>query len=59
MIMYPSTEGVTVNYGTMLEIRKVQILVDGRSVVETWGTSRFRIIRRGYRDGYLVGKIEM
>lgn len=46
------------DYGTMLEIRSVQMLPDGRSVVETWGTHRFRILERGTLDGYMVGRIE-
>ncbi|KAI0719512.1 hypothetical protein C8T65DRAFT_635567 [Cerioporus squamosus] len=46
------------DYGTMLQIRNVQMLPDGRSVVETWGTWRFRIMERGMRDGYMVARIE-
>ncbi|RPD81062.1 hypothetical protein L226DRAFT_529510 [Lentinus tigrinus ALCF2SS1-7] len=46
------------DYGTMLEIRNVQMLPDGRSVVETWGTWRFRIMERGMRDGYTVARVE-
>ena len=46
------------DYGTMLEIRSVQMLADGRSMVETWGTYRFRILERGALDGYMVGRIE-
>lgn len=46
------------DYGTMLEIRNVQMLPDGRSVVETWGTWRFRIMERGMRDGYMVARVE-
>jgi Lon protease-like protein len=45
-------------YGTMLEIRAVQMLSDGRSMVETWGTHRFRILERGTLDGYMVGRVE-
>ncbi|KAL1747218.1 PUA-like domain-containing protein [Schizophyllum fasciatum] len=45
-------------YGTMLEIRSVQMLPDGRSMVETWGTHRFRILERGVLDGYMVGRVE-
>jgi Lon protease-like protein len=45
-------------YGTMLEIRSVQMLPDGRSMVETWGSHRFRILERGTLDGYMVGRIE-
>lgn len=46
------------DYGTMLEIRNVQMLADGRSIVETWGTWRFRIMERGVLDGYVVGRVE-
>lgn len=59
MIMPPRVVGSPGNdYGTMLEIRSVQMLPDGRSVVETWGTHRFRILERGTLDGYMVGRIE-
>ncbi|THV08547.1 LON-domain-containing protein [Dendrothele bispora CBS 962.96] len=47
-----------VEYGTMLEIRSVQMLPDGRSMVETWGTHRFRILERGIMDGYVVARVE-
>ncbi|CAE6455517.1 unnamed protein product [Rhizoctonia solani] len=46
------------DFGTMLEIKNVQMLSDGRSMVETYGTFRFRILERGTLDGYLVGRIE-
>ena len=42
----------------MLEIRNVQMLPDRRSIVETWGTWRFRIMERGVLDGYTVGRVE-
>jgi Lon protease-like protein len=45
-------------YGTMLEIRSVQMLPDGRSLVETFGSFRFRILERSSLDGYTVGRIE-
>ncbi|ODO05317.1 hypothetical protein L198_02009 [Cryptococcus wingfieldii CBS 7118] len=45
-------------YGTMLEIQSVQMLRDGRSIVETVGTHRFRILEKGSLDGYTVGRIE-
>jgi len=47
------------DYGTILEIRSVQMLPDGRSMVETFGTQRFRVMERGTLDGYMVGRIEM
>lgn len=45
-------------FGTMLEIKSVQMLPDGRSMVETWGTHRFRILERGTLDGYMIGRVE-
>ncbi|KAH6914896.1 LON-domain-containing protein [Coprinopsis sp. MPI-PUGE-AT-0042] len=45
-------------FGTMLEIKSVQMLPDGRSFVNCWGTSRFRILERGLLDGYTVARIE-
>lgn len=45
-------------YGTMLEIQSVQMLPDGRSMVETKGTHRFRILERGTLDGYAVARIQ-
>lgn len=45
-------------YGTMLEIKTVQMLADGRSMIETVGSHRFRVLERGSLDGYTVGQIE-
>ncbi|KFM77544.1 LON peptidase N-terminal domain and RING finger protein 3, partial [Stegodyphus mimosarum] len=42
----------------MLEIRDVQYFPDGRSVVDTIGSRRFRILKRGERDGYHTGAVE-
>ncbi|KAF8913920.1 PUA-like domain-containing protein [Gymnopilus junonius] len=58
MVMSPKPGCPQPDYGTMLEIRSVQMLPDGRSMVETWGTTRFRILERGILDGYMVGRIE-
>lgn len=60
MIMSPKS-GVPnsqIDYGTMLQIRRVQMLSDGRSYVETMGSYRFRVLERGTLDGYTVGRIE-
>ena len=46
------------DYGTILEIKNVQILPDGRSVVHTFGSNRFRILERASLDGYMVARIE-
>ncbi|RHZ68670.1 hypothetical protein Glove_294g164 [Diversispora epigaea] len=52
------TENGFTEYGTMLEIRSTEVLDDGRLMVETVGTYRFRVLETGIRDGYDVGKIE-
>ena len=43
-------------YGTMLEIRDLQMLPDGRSLVETVGRERFSIQEWSVRDGYIVAR---
>jgi len=45
-------------YGTMLEIQSVQMLPDGRSMVETIGAHRFKLVEKGNLDGYTVGRVE-
>lgn len=45
-------------YGTMLDIRSIQMLPDGRSMVETMGSHRFRLLEKGSLDGYTVGRVE-
>jgi Lon protease-like protein len=53
----PHLQGV-MEYGTMLEIQSVQMLPDGRSMVETVGAHRFKLLEKGSLDGYNVGRIE-
>jgi hypothetical protein len=45
-------------YGTMLHIINMQLLPDGRSLIETTGVSRFRVMRHGTLDGYTIGQIQ-
>lgn len=42
----------------MLQIRNVHFLPDGRSVVDTVGGKRFRVLQRGMKDGYCTADIE-
>ncbi|KAK5653135.1 hypothetical protein OQA88_9234 [Cercophora sp. LCS_1] len=44
--------------GTLLRIVNVEFFPDGRSLIETVGTSRFRILSSAILDGYVVAKIE-
>ncbi|XP_062866625.1 LON peptidase N-terminal domain and RING finger protein 2 isoform X2 [Trichomycterus rosablanca] len=46
------------DYGCMLEVRDVKFFPDGRSVVDTIGMSRFKVLSHGQRDGYNTAKIE-
>jgi Lon protease-like protein len=42
----------------MLEIKSIQMLPDGRSMVETMGSYRFKVLEKGSLDGYTVGRTE-
>ncbi|KAG7517917.1 LON peptidase N-terminal domain and RING finger protein 1-like [Solea senegalensis] len=46
------------DYGCILEIHTLELLPDGRSFVDTVGGSRFRVLKRGQRDGYHTADIE-
>lgn len=45
-------------YGTLLHIISMHLMPDGRSLIETVGVSRFRVLKYGKLDGYTVGQIE-
>lgn len=40
------------------QVRDVKFFPDGRSVVDTIGVSRFKVLSHGQRDGYHTAKIE-
>ncbi|QPH12753.1 hypothetical protein C2857_005039 [Epichloe festucae Fl1] len=44
--------------GTLLRIINAQFYPDGRSLIETVGLTRFRVVRHGEVDGYTVAKTE-
>ncbi|XP_077473441.1 LON peptidase N-terminal domain and RING finger protein 2-like [Stigmatopora argus] len=46
------------DYGCMLQVQDVKFFPDGRSVVETVGVSRFKVLSHGQRDGYHTAKID-
>lgn len=46
------------DYGCLLEIRDVKFFSDGRSVVDTIGRRRFKVIKHRERDGYNTADIE-
>lgn len=41
-----------------MEIRDVQYFADGRSLVDTIGGKRFKVISKGQREGYQTAKVE-
>ncbi|MCJ1363051.1 hypothetical protein MMC16_002157 [Acarospora aff. strigata] len=45
-------------YGTLLHIVSMQMMPDGRSLIETEGVSRFKVKSWRMFDGYIVGNIE-
>ena len=47
-----------VQYGTLLYINNLEMIPDGRSLLETRGLSRFRVKNHHQVDGYMVGDIE-
>ncbi|XP_078407248.1 LON peptidase N-terminal domain and RING finger protein 1-like isoform X1 [Cetorhinus maximus] len=46
------------DYGCMLKIEGSQALPDGRSLVNTVGGRRFKVLRRNQRDGYNTADVE-
>jgi Lon protease-like protein len=44
--------------GTLLRITNAQFYPDGRSLIETVGLTRFKVLRHGELDGYTVAKTE-
>lgn len=46
------------DYGTMLNIKSVNFLPDGRSIVDTEGGERFHVVSRGMLDGYHTATVE-
>jgi len=45
-------------YGTMLEVRDVEFFSDGRSVVNTVGGRRFKVLHRTMIDGYYTATVD-
>ncbi|XP_030065802.1 LON peptidase N-terminal domain and RING finger protein 3 isoform X2 [Microcaecilia unicolor] len=46
------------DYGCLLEIRNVEFFADGRSIVDSIGKRRFKVVQHGQRDGYNTADIE-
>ncbi|CAF0857936.1 unnamed protein product [Rotaria sordida] len=59
MCTYDEQTGAFADYGTLLYIRGLVFTQDGRSIVDTIGQRRFRVIERGMRDGYNTARVEV
>lgn len=58
MVLPSQAPGGLYLYGTVLEIKSIEVLADGRSMVETIGIERFKLLKTGTLDGYVVAQIE-
>jgi hypothetical protein len=45
-------------FGTMLQIKKIEAMADGSCLLETKGLKRFRVLSRGVLDGYCTASVE-
>lgn len=54
----PTGSGAYADYGTLLFIRRVRILGDGRSLVDTIGVRRLHVVDRFTQDGYNMARVE-
>eukprot|EP00002_Diphylleia_rotans_P005115 TRINITY_DN1415_c0_g1_i2.p1 TRINITY_DN1415_c0_g1~~TRINITY_DN1415_c0_g1_i2.p1 ORF type:complete len:821 (-),score=155.97 TRINITY_DN1415_c0_g1_i2:424-2886(-) len=60
MILHPGPwepDGQAI-YGTTAEIRSVDLLEDGRSLIDAYGGRRFMITNRSVQDGYMVAQVK-
>ncbi|XP_053574671.1 LON peptidase N-terminal domain and RING finger protein 1 isoform X2 [Bombina bombina] len=57
MCLYESGKSFS-DYGCILEILHLDYLPDGRSLIETIGRRRFRVLQRGQLDGYHTAEVE-
>lgn len=57
-IVLPTETGSINRYGTLVEIKSIEFLQDGRSLVETIGMVRFEILEVSCVDGYQVANVK-
>ena len=51
-------EGVYSRYGTLLGIRNMTILQDGRALVSTVGICAFEVLDRAMHDDYHIARVD-
>jgi len=59
MCKYDEQTDTFADYGTLLYIRALLYTPDGRSVVDTIGRQRFRVVDRDTRDGYHTAQVQI
>lgn len=57
MAPHTADEGGYPDVGTRMRIRSLDLLPDGRSLVDCVGEARFRVLERSTRDGYSVARV--
>ncbi|KAJ7067270.1 PUA-like domain-containing protein [Mycena amicta] len=58
-LMMHNIYGRPLYHGCIVEITKVQMMYDGRALLVVRGTTPFRVVERGFRDGYAVARTEL
>merc|ERR1712241_210272 len=58
MCMHVNDDQPYADFGTMLEVRDLQFFPDGRSIVDTMGGRRFKVLERSVLDRYNTAKVE-
>lgn len=55
----PNRNGHIAKYGCIAKITSFKMLPDGRSIIETVGTQRFKILEKWDTDGYICAKVQL
>ncbi|EFC41735.1 predicted protein [Naegleria gruberi] len=55
----PNRNGDIAKYGCIAKITSFKMLPDGRSIIETVGTERFKILEKWDTDGYICAKVQI
>lgn len=58
MCCYSHREGEFTDIGTAVDVTSVHLLPDGRSLIQTVGSRRFRVLERAKKDEYNIARVE-
>ncbi|KAF7289585.1 RING-type domain-containing protein [Mycena chlorophos] len=60
LMMHMAAYSTTAQYGCIVDILEVQMMYDGRAILQVRGTTPFRVLEdTGNRDGYSVARVEL